>query len=571
MREQHPCTEIWRRYEAGREHHRRAGLYREDERCHRFYEGEQWFGLQAGGEELPTLNFIRPICKYKVTTVAMNDTAIIYSPQSDDADAAAVCDLLTRFAAVQWEHCGMDALKWRVIRGAAITGDHYLYCYEEPRAPGLAGRGGPRLAMRAVDRSAVYLADEQEADLDRQEWILLAERRPVAQIRREAKNAGLPADRIARILPDEADDTQVGSGQEDEVESGEGKCTSLLMLRLGPDGLRFCRSTREVVYGPEQCIPGLRHYPLCGMRWEERQGSARGVGVVGPLIPNQIEVNRTLARRAISVKRFSFPTAVYDQDRLTNPDALGRVGASLKVKNLAGSPLSALVQYLTPVGVGADAAALQSELVTLSRELEGASDAATGQVDPTRASGEAIKAARDQSALVLNEQTAAYREMIERLARIWLELWAVYAGEGLAVPLRGEDGRVNRVVGLPAGMLGQLEVEVRIDLSPVDPYSVLSRQMALENALSAGWITFEEYVGALDRTSGAPRDKFRAILERRAARGEKDPSGSGAAENTVGGGADDAGAGDSGAGAAQLAELLAGALAASGKGEVMAG
>ena len=169
MREQHPCTEIWRRYEAGREHHRRAGLYREDERCHRFYEGEQWFGLQAGGEELPTLNFIRPICKYKVTTVAMNDTAIIYSPQSDDADAAAVCDLLTRFAAVQWEHCGMDALKWRVIRGAAITGDHYLYCYEEARAPGLAGRGGPRLAMRAVDRSAVYLADEQEADLDRQE------------------------------------------------------------------------------------------------------------------------------------------------------------------------------------------------------------------------------------------------------------------------------------------------------------------------------------------------------------------------------------------------------------------
>ena len=82
---------------------------------------------------------------------------------------------------------------------------------------------------------------------------------------------------------------------------------------------------------------------------------------------------------------------------------------------------------------------------------------------------------------------------------------------------------MNRVVGLPAGMLGQLEVEVRIDLSPVDPYSVLSRQMALENALSAGWITFEEYVGALDRTSGAPRDKFRAILERRAARGEKDP------------------------------------------------
>ena len=59
------------------------------------------------------------------------------------------------------------------------------------------------------------------------------------------------------------------------------------------------------------------------------------------------------------------------------------------------------------MGIGGDAAALQGELVVMSRELEGASDAATGQVDPTRASGEAIKAARDQSAMNLNEQTAA--------------------------------------------------------------------------------------------------------------------------------------------------------------------
>ncbi len=514
--DQHPCTEIWRRYEAGREHHRRAGLYRADERCHRFYEGDQWAGLRAGGEELPTLNFIRPICKYKFTTVAMNDTAIIYSPQSDDPAEAVLCDLLTRFAAVQWERCGMDTLKWRVIRGAAITGDHYLYCYaEHPSPPGRS----PRLALRAVERSALYLANEQEPDLDRQEWVLLAERRPVAQVRREAKAAGLSPDKLARILPDEADDTLVGSRPEDEVPAGEGKCTSLLFLRRTDEGLRFCRSTREVVYAPEQCIRGLHRYPLCGMRWEERQGSARGVGVVAPLIPNQIEVNRTLARRAISVKRFSFPTAVYDQDRLTNPDALGRVGASLRVKNLAGSPLSALVQYLTPVGVGADAAALQGELVTLSRELEGASDAATGQVDPTQASGEAIKAARDQSALVLNEQTAAYREMIERLARIWLELWAVYAGEGLLIPLEGEGGAPGQLLRLPRALFERLEVEVKIDLSPVDPYSVLSRQLALENALAAGHITFEEYVGALDRTSGAPRDKFRAILEQRRAAG----------------------------------------------------
>ena len=510
------CTAVWDRYEAGREHHRRAGLYRADERCHRFYEGDQWAGIQAGGEELPTLNFIRPICKYKVATVAMNDTAIIYTPQTEDTGAALLCRLLTEYAAVQWEQAGMDALKWEVIRGACVTGDHYLYCYAENGAA--LASGGPVLRLQSIPRTGIHLADEQQPDLQKQEWILIAERRPVAQLRREARANGLSARQAARILPDEADDTQVGYTGADEV-AREEKCTSLLFLQKKEDGLHFCRSTREVVYGPEQVIAGLDWYPLCGMRWEPKQGSARGVGVVAPLIPNQIEVNRTLARRAVCVKRYSFPTAVYDADRVANPDALGRVGASLKVKNLAGVPLTSMVQYLTPVAIGSDAAALQSELVSLSRELEGASDAATGQVDPTQASGEAIKAARDQSALVLNEQIASYRRMIEQLAGIWLRMWTAYAGNGLSLRLPDESGAVCRRFALPPGALDRLAVDVKIDISPIDPYSVLSRQMALENALAAGHITFEEYVGALDSSGSVPRDRFLEILAARQAKG----------------------------------------------------
>ena len=35
-------TGIWRKYEAGRDHHNGEGMYRRVERCHRFYEGDQW-------------------------------------------------------------------------------------------------------------------------------------------------------------------------------------------------------------------------------------------------------------------------------------------------------------------------------------------------------------------------------------------------------------------------------------------------------------------------------------------------------------------------------------------------
>ena len=511
------ATDIWRKYEAGRDHHNGEGMYRRVERCHRFYQGDQWHGIKSGGEELPVLNFIRPICTYKIATVAMNDTAVIYSAMDGDAQAAAVCEMLTRFAAVQWEKGKMDSKKWAVIKNACIAGDHYLYCYDarEP-SESVAHDRTPRLRMRLVGKTSLYLADEQEPDINSQEWIIIAERRPVAQVREEARRNGVAETEIARIAADEVDETGVGYTGAQEVKTDLGKCTSLLYMEKTPEGMKFCRSAQTVIYQPEQMVPGLDVYPVCGMRWSEKMGSARGVGVVEGLIPNQIEVNRTLARRAVCVKRYSFPTAVYDQDKVANPEALGKVGASLRVKNLAGNPLSSMVQYLTPMGIGGDAAALQGELVVMSRELEGASDAATGQVDPTRASGEAIKAARDQSAMNLNEQTAAYKQFVEDLALIWYKLWAAYSADGMAVRLPdGQGGREEIVI--PQRALTGMEVDIRIDVSPADPYSVLSREMALENALARGHITFEEYVEALDENSGVPKDKFRAILERRQA------------------------------------------------------
>ena len=53
MMQEKECTDIWRRYQAGKDHHNRTNMYTQAEKCHRFYEGDQWHGLQAGDEELP--------------------------------------------------------------------------------------------------------------------------------------------------------------------------------------------------------------------------------------------------------------------------------------------------------------------------------------------------------------------------------------------------------------------------------------------------------------------------------------------------------------------------------------
>ena len=52
-------------------------------------------------------------------------------------------------------------------------------------------------------------------------------------------------------------------------------------------------------------------------------------------------------------------------------------------------------------------------------------------------------------------------------------------------------------------------------MSPADPYSILSQQQSLDNALAGGHITFDEWVEALDDNSPVPAAKFRQIVQRR--------------------------------------------------------
>lgn len=506
-------TKIWEKYQAGRDHHNRVGMYQQVERCHRFYEGDQWHGLKTGGEELPSLNFLKPVCRYQIATVAMNELAIVFSSLSGDEQVSELCDVLTRYAAAQVEKGKLDNKKWSVVKGACITGDHYLYVYDERQpSESVVKELAPSLRHRLIDKDNVYLANEQEPELQRQEWIILAERVPVEQVRRTAKANGLEGELVEQIAADEDLDRPQKIGR--EVKTGEGKCTSLLYMEKTEEGIRFCRSTQNVVYQPEKTLEGMDVYPLAAMRWEEKHGSARGVGVVERLIPNQIEVNKTLARRALCVKRYGYPTAVIDPTKVTNAGDLNKVGATIKVQNLGTNPITSMIQYLNPAPMSSDAASLEGELVTQSRELEGAGDAATGQVDPTQASGEAIKAARDQSALNLNEQTANFKQFMEDLAIIWYKLWVVYSSAGLEVRYSTDQGGLVQQV-LDQQALKNADIDIRIDISPADPYSVLSREMALENALTAGHITFAEYVEALDSQGGVPKEKLKAILDRR--------------------------------------------------------
>lgn len=520
MEKEITTTYIWQKYEKGIEYINKINLTAKTDKCHRMYNGDQWHGLKSGGEELPILNIIKGIVKYKVSTVAQNTMSAVYTPIGQRTEEAVkACEALNTHFQIMWERAKMDKLSWSIIKDACIGADGYIYFGEADVTQ-----------AQIINNVNVLLGDEQNSNLQQQPYIMLVERLFVRDVRKEAKKNGLTDEEIEMIIPDENINNQLGDKTEVEYTVEDGKCTSVLYMYKDEEGfVHFAKSTHSVIYKPDEPVVvklpdgsnssvGLTMYPIANYVWEDTKGSARGCGDVEHLIANQIELNKTLARRAIAIKQCAFPKIAYLESAVSNPDQIDVVGAKIGVKDANAQNIQNLISYLNPSVVSPDARNFTDELISLTKELAGAGDAATGQIDPTQASGTAIIATRDQAALPLNEQVARYRQFVEDVAVLWYDIWKAYNPNGLTVESEDEMGNEELQV-IPPEVLDTMMINVRIDVSQNNPFSKYAQEQALMNLFATQAISFEEMVEALDNDSVAPKGKLQDIIDKR---GEKE-------------------------------------------------
>ena len=497
-------TIIWQKYEKGVEWHNKNSLYTNTDQYYNLFEGRQWANVESGDEKLSQHNFIQPICEYKTAMVAMNQMTINYSPLNTGENQQAfrdTCDLLNEFARSKWELKKMDAKTWEVVKQACISGDSYMFFYNS------------QLDAQHIDRTNIYLSDEQNSDLQKQKHIIIYERRFVDDVKEDAKKNKIPQDQIDMIVADDDTETLPSNVQSNEVKSND-KCSCLLYLTKKDGKIYIARSTKTVVYQAETLIEGLTLYPIVSFLWSTKRGSSRGIGEVEPLVNNQINANKLLARRELNLKMTGFAKPVYNTRMISNPQDVEKVGLSIKINSDTVQKVDDAFKYISPAPVGIDAKTMQDELINVSRDLANAGDNATGNINPEKASGAAIIAVKDQQAIATTQTVAAYRQFIEDVASVWLDMWIAYNPNGLTVDLEQDGELIQQTI--TADILRELQVNIRIDVSPSNPYSKFAREQSLENALAQKHITFAEYVEALDDDGTAPKGKFNDILEKRA-------------------------------------------------------
>ena len=493
-------TKVWKRYENGVDFHNKNNLYSETETFYNMVEANQWAGLESGNEVFSQHDFLTGIVNHKTAMVAMNQMTINYSSNNGGEDQQIyrlACDRLNEFARMKWEQTKMDVKDWDIVNQACITGDSYLFVYNS------------ELDSQIVDRTNVYLSDEQEPDIQKQRWVIIYERRLVEDVKDDAKANGI--ENWEDIIGDDDTDTLPEVARQ-EV-SGQEKCSCLLQIEKKTDGIYISRSTKTVVYQEETKIEGLTRIPIAKMVWSPKRGSSRGVGEVKRNLNNQINANKLLAIRQQNNKMTGYPRPVYNVDAISNPEDVNKVATPIRIKGMPTSKVREMFDYIAPQAMSNDGKQLQDELVNMSRELANAGDNATGNINPERASGAAIIAVKDQQAIATTKQSAFHKQFIEDLALIWLDMVKAYNPNGLTISIGEDDEIIDDFI--PAEILENLKTNVRIDVSPVNPFSKFAREQALENALAQGHITFEEYVEALDEDGNAPKGKFMDILEKR--------------------------------------------------------
>lgn len=557
-------NKYWLRYKKGIEYLDSKNLVERTNRNWNFFIGKQWEGLESGGEELPFFNFIHRDIMRKVTTVYTNRMTVHYADMDGRTDVGGVplepiYDKLSHMFASKWEKANQDVLMRLTVKNSCVTGD------------GIQFYGTRNVEdVQLLDNTAVLYGDESEPSIQKQPYIIIHQRVSVKYAKELARKNGVPEEEISLITADDETENLVGNRDEvKEISSTDSKKVTLIihmekksepvtsavetpdgrimMVETGEmeDVVYVTKCTKNVIIEEEHPIRGeasqidrnmgkqgraLRLYPLIKMPWENFPNDARGVSQVEYQIPNQIEVNKTLARRSMVTKLSCYPRTVYDENALVNAEALEKVGTPLAVSGGVNS-IRDVIGYLEPANVSREPKQLTDDILEITQELGGSGDTTTGNIDLQRVAASAIQAVNEKAESMHDEVVSNLQMAVEDLANLWVELWQVYSPNGLTVTVKEEVPlqSVDPMTGMPKIEFEEQEIQkeitkeeldlikptTRIDVSKDTPFQREAEQQWLDGALNSQQITLEEYAELVPVNGTAPKVGLQKIVEKR--------------------------------------------------------
>ena len=488
------------------------GLYEQTRINERFYSGDQWYGVNCGDSRpLVRYNVIKRIGDYKMAVVGAQPVSVRFSaegvpvtaassrlvegyrnalrqgdrPDALPAEAAAqaMAAALTDYFATTAKRLKLEDLKQRVLRNAYISGTGVLYTYWDDRIrTGLyadEAKTAPicgDIAAEVLDIEQVYMGDPSVEDIQQQPYVMVAQRRSVAELQRLAKANGCR--RWAEI----------------KGEDGHATLLTRFWKEWGEDGSVTVRGVQicNDVTVRETWDLGVKLYPLSAFRWEEKRHQCYGESEIPFLIPNQIAINRTVSAGVWAVMMMGMPMMLVNGDVVTQP-ITNDPGQIIPVYG-SGEEVRDAVRYVDPPAFSSQLDANVQGLIRDTMTQAGVSTTLLGDVEPHNTS--AIIAVREASLMPLTMMQNRFYTFIEEVARVWAEFWmAMYGSRGLKITEEQGvwympfDGAVCR----------DLLLSIGVDVGSADAFSDTRTVETLDNLYAHGIINAKQYLSRLPR------------------------------------------------------------------------
>lgn len=427
----------------------RLGLYEQCRINERFFAGDQWNGAGCGTERpLVRHNVIKRIGNFKMSHLSAanisinysaegvtdtladreklknlkaefaNKSSVIYSPIECESEIGMVVSALNSYREVTAARVELDKKLDKALRQAYITGSGIIYTYFDPfLKTGLYADkigGTPILGdivCETIGVENIYFADPGCLDLQKQPYIILAERKRVEDIIFEGKRAGTSDISLGRIK-----------------DEGDGKATLLTKLfkRIDEKGepMVFAVKVCENVVVRAEWSLGIRIYPVAVFNWENRN-HIYGDSEVTYLIPNQIAINRMITAGVWATMSAGMPLMLVNGD-LVDTEISNDPGQIIKVYGDADQ-ISTAVSYVEPPSFTDAYQTTVTQLINNTLAQSGANEASLGDIDAVNTS--AIVELREAATMQLTTLKHSFYGFIEDIARIWAEFFVSHYGK----------------------------------------------------------------------------------------------------------------------------------------------
>lgn len=520
-------------YIAGRDYNNKLSppYYPTISRNFRFYSNDQWNGVKSNGLPTPVFNILKQIIDYKIAAMSTNRTKMQFTIENiadatEDAgeqELKKYADIISGYAEQKWEKLKMDSVLREILVDGANSGDFCAYTYWEPTIDtgstnGIDKDGNPVKVMgdfvtEAVDGSNVMFGNPNSNKVQTQPYILIAGRKLVSELRKQAKLNKRPQEEIEKITGDNDYEEQSGDRGKIELEtSGSDSSKCLYLIKLWKEeGKVYMKIVTKSAVIQDKTDTGLTLYPIAWGNWDLLKNSYHGQAEVTGLIPNQILINQMFAMMAYHMRMSAFGKVVYDKTRISAWN--NAIGAAIGVEG----DVQNVVKQLEPGQLNTFVMTLIEKAIELTKDIAGVNDAALGNMSPRNTS--AIVALQKQAAIPLESVKDRVYQFIEDLGLIWLD-FIVNKYDVSRLVSYTQDNQVK--TGTFTGSnFKEVPFKVRIDVGNGDFWSETASINTLDNLLQGDKINMVQYLERLP--NGVINKKTELIKELKAQAEQKQP------------------------------------------------